>query len=69
MWLAVASQQVPEAAQALREHEESGLDQTALEAKRHVVDFDAPEAVCPACGTNFATTSARCPDCGLNFGG
>jgi tRNA(Ile2) C34 agmatinyltransferase TiaS len=39
------------------------------EAARRVVDFDAQEAECPACGTKFATTSKRCPDCGLNFGG
>jgi len=52
----------------LKEHEEHGLDDVARAAARPV-DFDAPEATCPACGTTFPTTSPRCPDCGLNFGG
>jgi len=29
---------------------------------------DAGEAVCPACGFAFATTTTTCPDCGLCFG-
>ncbi|MBK8974534.1 MAG: hypothetical protein IPM29_01275 [Planctomycetes bacterium] len=34
-----------------------------------VVDFDAEQASCPACGAQFETAAAtRCPDCGLNFG-
>ncbi len=33
----------------------------------HVYDPSAAEAVCPACGTRFATTSRECPDCGLAF--
>lgn len=38
-----------------------------LRAMDTVVDFDQPEATCPACGTVFATTANRCPDCGLRF--
>ncbi len=32
------------------------------------VDFDADEAVCPACATIFSTALRRCPECDLNFG-
>ena len=48
---------------------EAELDDEARAAASHVVDFDAAEAECPACGTRFATTQPRCPECGLNFGG
>lgn len=51
--------------QAMREAE---MSRTELAAARHVVDFDAAEAQCPACGTRFPTTVRRCPECGLNFG-
>ena len=49
-------------------HEDRGLSDVERSAARAVVDFDAPEAACPACGTTFPTSSTRCPDCGLNFG-
>ena len=32
-----------------------------------VYDAGATEAVCPACGCRFTTTSTVCPDCGLCF--
>ncbi len=32
-----------------------------------VYDTNRPEAVCPACGTHFPTSSPACPDCGLCF--
>lgn len=32
-----------------------------------VFDPDKDEAVCPACGHIFPTSSASCPDCGLCF--
>ena len=28
---------------------------------------DKEEAICPACGTRFPSTSQECPDCGLAF--
>ncbi|MCK5405495.1 MAG: hypothetical protein KAI75_09675 [Desulfobulbaceae bacterium] len=28
----------------------------------------AREAVCPACGCSFSTSTTTCPDCGLSFG-
>jgi len=33
-----------------------------------VFDVAVQEAVCPACGFRFATSSTSCPDCGLCFG-
>ncbi len=33
-----------------------------------VFNPEAEEAVCPACGFSFATTTTTCPDCGLCFG-
>jgi ribosomal protein L32 len=32
-----------------------------------VYNAAAPEAVCPACGCRFSTSSTICPDCGLCF--
>ncbi|OGR00979.1 MAG: hypothetical protein A2505_04120 [Deltaproteobacteria bacterium RIFOXYD12_FULL_55_16] len=40
-------------------------DATHAEA---VFNPEAMEAVCPACGFAFATTTTTCPDCGLCFG-
>jgi len=45
---------------ALAEH-----DATHAEA---VFNPEAKEAVCPACGFAFVTTTTTCPDCGLCFG-
>ena len=33
----------------------------------HVFDTEKPTATCPACGTEFPTSSAECPECGLGF--
>jgi len=33
-----------------------------------VFDTEKPTAKCPACGTEFPTTSGECPECGLCFG-
>ncbi len=33
-----------------------------------VINFDAAEITCPACGTSFATGPTECPDCGLFLG-
>ena len=32
-----------------------------------VVDLDAAENDCPACGERFTTGAARCPGCGLRL--
>lgn len=52
----------------IQEHEDRGLTEQELAAARSVVDFDADEATCPACGTAFPTSTTRCPECDLNFG-
>lgn len=44
----------------------SGLDVNP-ELLNQVFDADKGEAVCPACGTRFATSLSECPDCGLSF--
>ncbi len=33
-----------------------------------VINFNAAEITCPACGTSFPTGPAECPDCGLFLG-
>ena len=47
-------------ATALAEHEAAHAEA--------VYNPEAGEAVCPACGFAFATTTTTCPDCGLCFG-
>lgn len=43
-------------------------DEAALQRARAVVDFDAAETQCPACGHTFAPRGVTaCPDCGLCF--
>lgn len=43
----------------------------ASDAERHaataVVNLDADQIQCPACGAGFAK-QGRCPECGLNLG-
>lgn len=51
----------------IRAFEDAGLDPEAVARSRAVVDFDADEATCPACGTTFTTDATRCPECGLRF--
>lgn len=52
----------------IRALEERGMSEEERAAAHNVVDFDAEEATCPACGTAFPTTATRCPECDLNFG-
>ena len=55
---------------AIETHWNSELADDERVAVETVVDFDAEETTCPACGTAFPTSGAeRCPECGLNFGG
>ncbi|MGV1099058.1 zinc ribbon-containing (seleno)protein DG [Thiovibrio sp. JS02] len=46
----------------------TGLDGHAATGADAVFDPEAGEAVCPACGFTFATTTTVCPDCGLCLG-
>ena len=64
----------PEAAlaanEAIADHRDQELPEEHRAANLGVVDLDAEEAVCPACGAPFATAAVtECPDCGLNLGG
>jgi hypothetical protein len=62
-----------DAADALRlialEHERStGLGGGGCRGhEREIYNPHAGEAICPACGFRFSTSSASCPDCGLCF--
>jgi len=72
LWLAVARDDVPAAAEVFDRDWRSGLDDSqiaALEAaSRVVIDPDAPETTCPACLTTFPTGPSACPECGLGLG-
>jgi len=68
LWLAVASQDAPAAAQLMRDRWGEHLDPEALACAERPVDMDAEEAACPACGEPFQPSSLRCPACGLRFG-
>lgn len=46
----------------------AGLSVEERAAAATVVDFNAPEMRCPACGHTFATGPRECPDCGLFLG-
>jgi rubrerythrin len=36
-------------------------------ANEQVVDLDAAEITCPACGETFASGPSECPECGLGL--
>lgn len=44
-----------------------GMDEAERRASAAVVDLDAPESACPACGGRIPGGSPRCPECGLRF--
>lgn len=60
------------ARELLDAHERSRLsdeERAALDAAAAaVIDFDAAELTCPACGHTFPTGPNECPDCGLFLG-
>lgn len=61
---------LPDARAAIEIHWNAELADDERAAAETVVDFDAEETTCPACGTSFPTSKTdRCPECGLNFGG
>ncbi len=66
--LAVASDDVEVAAEALRAEWRGLLDEEQHAAADLVLDFSAAEMTCPACLTTFATGPDECPECGLNLG-
>ena len=67
--LAVASEKAMEALLFLEQRSRQGLSEVELAAADHVVDLEADELQCPACGTAFANESQdHCPECGLRIG-
>lgn len=51
-----------------RDHIRStGLEDHDLSTVGAVIDTEAEQATCPACGYSFSTTESTCPDCGLCF--
>lgn len=68
--LQVRQEEVQEALQVLaQEHRRAtALAEHDAAHAGAVFNPEAEEAVCPACGFGFATTTTTCPDCGLCFG-
>lgn len=68
--LQVRTSDLREVAAALdREHRQAtGLADHDTSLAGAVFDVAVQEAVCPACGFRFATSTTSCPDCGLCFG-
>ena len=66
--LAVAGEHAHAAAKLIDEEFLDGLDPEARQAAGAIIDLDADENACPACGGKLASIPGRCPDCGLNIG-
>ena len=66
--LAVASQDVERAKEALEARWMEHLDAAERESAAIVLDFGADQMTCPACLTTFATGPRECPECGLFLG-
>lgn len=49
-------------------HRHTALHDHDISLTDAVYDAGAAEALCPACGCRFSTSSTTCPDCGLCFG-
>ncbi len=69
-FLQVRREDVPDAIEILQEEyrRTTGLAGQEEVHPDAVFDPESGEAVCPACGFTFATTSTVCPDCGLCLG-
>jgi len=52
---------------ALRDAWYQGASDAERLAAQSVIDHNAAEMTCPACGTTFATGPSECPDCGLSL--
>ncbi|MHB8989184.1 MAG: zinc ribbon-containing (seleno)protein DG [Desulfobulbia bacterium] len=68
--LQVRQEEVRDALQVLAEEHRRATALAEHDATHAGAVFnpEAGEAVCPACGFAFATTTTTCPDCGLCFG-
>lgn len=67
--LAVASEDAQRAVDAIDGAFLDGLDASARATAEHVIDLDAEENSCPACGETFRVLPRACPGCGLRLGG
>ena len=67
--LQVRESDLPEVMTALEQEyvQSTGLADHDTRFVGAVYNDEAAEAVCPACGCRFSTTSTACPDCGLCF--
>ena len=54
--------------QALEAHERRGMSPEEQAAADAVIDLDADENACPACGGTIPRQARMCPDCGLVLG-
>jgi len=65
--LAVTSADGSRANQLLEEAWAAQASAAERRAAACVIDSNAAEITCPACGATFATGVSECPDCGLNL--
>ena len=69
MQLAVAGVDAERATGVLQQKWKEEASTEEIRAAQHVVDLDAAEIQCPACGTSFANPGQAaervCPGCGL----
>jgi len=54
--------------QALRAHERRGMSPEEVAAADAVIDLEANENACPACGGTIPGQARMCPECGLVLG-
>ncbi len=47
--------------------QKTALDSHDLSTAHAIIDTNAEQSTCPACGFSFSATIATCPDCGLCF--
>ncbi|MFP3984012.1 MAG: hypothetical protein ACLFV2_10030 [Desulfurivibrionaceae bacterium] len=66
-YLAVKREDVPEAQGIIQRYWErtTGFSTYDTSGCEEVVNKDNGEAICPACGFQFQTSTDTCPDCGL----
>lgn len=65
LWLAVPPEDAERAVAALQADWYRKATPEQRRAAAEVVDHNAPEITCPACGATFATGPTECPSCGL----
>lgn len=67
--LAVASDDHARAIAAIDGAFLDDLEPEARARAEHVIDLDAEQNSCPACGEAFRVLPRACPGCGLRLGG